>query len=133
MEEGGGGAGVSPVAVKVALAGVLALLLLAVGAAGGAWLSAGHYRPLLDTANSERDTAKAGRDNLEALAGEQGRKLGELVLAGEARERAAVLAQAQAKEEAQPDYAAANQLLQERTGGDPASAAASIIDQELGL
>ena len=123
----------SPAALKWTVAGVLALLLLAVGAAGGAWLSAGHYRPLLDTASSELATAKAGRDNLEALAGEQGRKLGELVLAGEARERAAVLAQAQAKKEAQPDYTAANQLLRERTGGDPATTAALIINQELGL
>ncbi|WP_268877171.1 hypothetical protein [Pseudomonas frederiksbergensis] len=43
------------------------------------------------------------------------------------------MAQARAKEEAKSDYAAANRLLQERTGGDPAQAAASIIDQELGL
>lgn len=32
-----------------------------------------------------------------------------------------------------PDYAAANRLLQERTGGDPAQPAEEIIDQELGL
>lgn len=135
MEEGDGGAGVSPVALKLTAAylAVALLLVLVLGAAGGAWFSAGHYRPLLDTANSDLSTAKAGRDNLEALACEQGRKLGELVLAGETRERAAVLAQAQAKKEAQPDYAAANQLLRERTGGAPANAAASIIDQELGL
>ena len=123
----------TPAALKTALAGVLALLLLTAGIAGGARLSANHYRPLLDTANSDLSAVKAGRDNLEALVGEQGRKLGELVLAGQVRERAAALAQAQAKQEAQHDYTAANQLLQERTGGDPARAAASIIDQELGL
>lgn len=106
---------------------------IGLAAGTGAWLSARHYRPLLDTANSELSTAKAGRDNLEALAGEQGRKLGELVLAGEVRERAAAQLMTKAKEEAQPDYAAANRLLQERTGGDPAQAAASIIDEELGL
>ena len=113
--------------------GVALVLLLATGTGLGIWLAAGHYRPLLDTANSDLSTAKAGRDNLEALAGEQGRKLGELVLAGEVRERAAAQLMTKAKEEAQPDYAAANRLLQERTGGDPAQAAASIIDEELGL
>ncbi|WP_307987778.1 hypothetical protein [uncultured Pseudomonas sp.] len=79
------------------------------------------------------DTAKIARDNLEVLAGEQGRKMGELVAAGELRERNAAQAIAKAKAEAQPDYAAANRLMQDRTGGDPAEAAASIIDQELGL
>lgn len=113
--------------------GVALVLLLATGTGLGIWLAAGHYRPLLDTANSDLSTAKAGRDNLEALAGEQGRKLGELVLAGEVRERAAAQLMTKAKEEAQPDYAAANRLLQERIGGDPAQAAASIIDEELGL
>ena len=113
--------------------GVARVLLLATGTGLGIWLAAGHYRPLLDTANSDLSIAKAGRDNLEALAGEQGRKLGELVLAGEVRERAAAQLMTKAKEEAQPDYAAANRLLQERIGGDPAQAAASIIDEELGL
>ncbi|MFK3641269.1 hypothetical protein [Pseudomonas protegens] len=92
-----------------------------------------HYRPLLDTAQADLATAKAGRDNLEALTGEQGRRLGDLVLAGQERERRAALAQADAKELTQHDYSAGNRLLQERTGGDPALAAESIIDQELGL
>ena len=110
-----------------------ALALLLVGAAGGSWLAACHYRQLLDTANAGLATAKNVRDNLESLAGEQGRKLGELVLAGELQERNAALAIAKAKEDAQPDYHAANKMLRERTGGDPAEAVASIIDQELGL
>ena len=103
------------------------------GAAGGGWLAACHYRPLIDTANTDLATTKQACGNLETLAGEQGRKLGELVLAGELRERNAALAIAKAKEDAQPDYVAANKLLRERAGGDPAVAAASIIDQELGL
>ena len=113
--------------------GLALVLLLVLGATGGAWLTACHYRPLLDTANTGLATAKQAHDNLETLAGEQGRKLGELVLAGELRERSAALAIAKAKEDAQPDYTAANKLLRERTGGDPAEVAASIIDQELGL
>jgi hypothetical protein len=64
---------------------------------------------------------------------EQSRKLGELVQAGELRERNAALAQEKARQEARPDYAAANNLLRERTGGDPAQAARAIIDKELGL
>lgn len=117
-------------AVGVLLA---AALVLAAGAALGGWLAARHYRPLLDTAQEALATAKAGRNNLEALAGEQGRKLGDLVLAGQERERLAAQAQADARELAQHDYSAANRLLQERTGGDPAPVAESIIDQELGL
>lgn len=123
----------TPGAWKLTAVGLALALLLALGASGGGWLAACHYRPLLDTANTGLVTAKQARGNLETLAGEQGRKLGELVLAGELRERNAALAIAKAKEDAQPDYAAANKLLRERTGGDPAESAASIIDQELGL
>lgn len=113
--------------------GLSLVLLLALGAAGGCWLTDRHYRPLVDTANTALATAKLALDNLEALAGEQGRKLGELVLAGDERARQAAQAVADAKELAKPDYAAANRLLQERTGGEPAQAAAAIIDLELGL
>lgn len=109
------------------------VLVLVAGAALGAWMTSRHYRPLLDTALGDLATAKTGRANLEALAGEQGRRLGDLVLAGQERERHAAQAQADAKELAQHDYSAANRLLQERTGGDPAPAAETIIDQELGL
>lgn len=109
------------------------VLVLAAGAALGAWMASRYYRPLFDTAQVELATAKAGRDNLEALAGEQGRRLGDLVLAGKERERRAAQAQADANELAKQDYASANRLLQERTGGDPAPVAESIIDQELGL
>lgn len=118
---------------KLARLGLAAVLLLVLGACGGAWLAARHYRPLLDAANTNLVSAQSARDNLEALAGEQGRKLGELVQAGDMRERTAAQAQAKAAKEAQSDYAAANQLLRERSGGDPAQDAAAIIDQELGL
>ena len=113
--------------------GLAVALLLLLGAGGGVWLAAWHYRPLLDVANGDLVSAKAARDNLVTLTGEQGRTLGELVLAGELRERNATLAQEKASQEAHPDYAAANQILRERTGGDPAEAAEAIIDQELGL
>lgn len=113
---------------------ILAIILLVIlGMGGGVWLAARHYRQILDAANTDLATARSARDNLEALAGEQGRKLGDLVLAGELRERSAALAQEKALQEAQPDYAAANKLLRERTGGDPAQAASAIINQELGL
>ena len=117
------------------LAGLIlaTILLVILGMGGGVWLAARHYRPMLDVANADLATARSAWDNLEALAGEQGRKLDDLVLAGELRERNAALAQEKAHQEAQPDYAAANQLLRERTGGDPAQAASAIIDQELGL
>lgn len=118
---------------RLASFGLSLVLLLALGAAGGFWLAHSHYRPLLDTANTDLATAKLARDNFETLAGEQGRKLGELVIAGDERARQAAQAVADATELAKPDYASANRLLQERTGGDPVQAAAAIIDQELGL
>lgn len=118
---------------KLACLGLAVILVLVLGAGGGAWLAARHYRPLLDAANTNLVSAQSARNNLESLAGEQGRKLVELVQAGDLRERTATQAQAKAAQEARPDYAAANQLLRERTGGDPAQAAAAIIDQELGL
>lgn len=118
---------------RLACCGLAAVLLLVLGAGGGAWLAACHYRPLLDAANTNLVSAQLARNSLEALAGEQGRKLRELVQAGGLRERTAAQALAKATQEAQPDYAAANQLLRGRIGGDPAQAAAAIIDQELGL
>ena len=118
---------------RLASLGLSLVLLFALGAAGGYWLADRHYRPLLDTANTDLATAKLARDNLETLAGEQGRKLGDLVLAGGERSRKVAQAVADAKDLAKPDHAAANRLLQERTGGDPAKAAEATIDQELGL
>ncbi len=120
-------------ASKLAGLGLAAVLLLVIGAGAGVWLAARHYRPLLDTSNMNLATAELARGNLETLVGEQGKKLGELVKAGDLRERNAALAQEKATQDARPDYAAANKLLRERTGGDPAQAAAAIIDQELGL
>ncbi|EIM13767.1 hypothetical protein [Pseudomonas chlororaphis] len=112
---------------------VLAGLLISAGTGLGVWLAADHYRPLLDAAQDDLATTKAGRANLETLAVEQGRKLGDLVLAGQERERRAAQAQADARELSRADSAAANRLLQERTGGDQCAAATAIIDQELGL
>lgn len=131
MDEGDGGVGMGPITLKVALAGVLVLLLLVVGAGAGGWLSTGHYRPLLDAANSDLSTVKAGRDNLDALAGEQGRKLGELVLAGPGAGRSVGAGTGQAKKPSTTTSLLINCCA--RTGGDPARAAASSIDQELGL
>ncbi|KGK24804.1 hypothetical protein [Pseudomonas plecoglossicida] len=108
-------------------------LLIALGGAGGVWLAAGHYRPLLDEANGKVGACVAARDNLSGLAAEQGQALGDLVLAANARQSGAEKAVGEAKASADIDYAAANRLQQERTGGDQCAAATSIIDKELGL
>ncbi len=110
-----------------------ALLVFGLGAAAGGWQSSRHYRPLLDDTNGLLASCKAARGNLEELAKDQGLKLGELVLAGNERQARAEQAVGAAKVEAQVDYAAANRLQQERTGGDECAAATSIIDKELGL
>ncbi len=109
------------------------VLLVGLGGAGGVWLAAGHYRPLLDQANGAVSACKAARDNLSGLAAEQGKALGDLTLAANARQAGAEQAVDAAKVAAKGDYAAANRLQQERTGGDQCAAATSIIDKELGL
>lgn len=109
------------------------LIALGVGVAAGGWLASRHYRPLLDTANEQLATERSVNGSLLALTTEQGLALGKLVKADEDRAHAAKVAVDEAKIKSQPDYAAANRIQKERTGGDPATSAMSIIDQELGL
>ncbi|TLX54849.1 hypothetical protein DN824_20415 [Stutzerimonas nosocomialis] len=73
------------------------------------------------------------RGNLLVQVSEQNQALADLRWAAAQRQAAAQLAQADARDQAQQDYRAANRLQQERTGGDACAAAESIIDQELGL
>jgi hypothetical protein len=108
-------------------------LLIGLGAAGGVWQAARHYRPQLDASVGEAATCKAARDHLVGLANEQGKALGDLQLAAQQRQAQAEQAVEGARVEAGVDYAAANRLQQERTGGDQCTAATSIIDKELGL
>lgn len=110
-----------------------ASLLILLGMVVGTWAATGHFRPLLDAEQEQATTCKAARDNLTGLAAEQGKALGDLVLAASTRQAAAEQAVSDAKASADLDYAAANRLLHERTGGDQCAAAASIIDKELGL
>lgn len=109
------------------------VLLAGLGGAGGIWLAAGHYRPMLDQALKEATTCVAARDNLSGLAADQGKAIGDLALAANERQAGAEKAVGEAKASAGLDYAAANRLQQERTGGDQCAAATSIIDKELGL
>jgi hypothetical protein len=124
-----------PTADGSCLAAILmgAVLLLGAGGIGGTWLATGHYRPLLDRANQEAATCVAARDNLSGLAAEQGKALGDLVIAANERQAGAEKALEEAKASADLDYSAANRLQQERTGGDQCAAATAIIDKELGL
>lgn len=116
-------------ALRLTGAGLLILLGLAVGT----WATTSHFRPLLDTEQGQVATCKAARDNLAGLAAEQGKALGDLTLAANERQARAKQAVGEAAASAQGDFAAANRLQQERTGGDQCAAATSIIDQELGL
>lgn len=108
-------------------------LLVLAGIAVGAWAATDHFRPLLDAEQGQVASCKAARDNLAGLAQEQGKALGDLTLAAKERLTRSEQAVADAKASAQTDYAAANRLQQERTGGDQCAAATSIIDLELGL
>lgn len=113
------------------LAGACLLILL--GMAVGTWATTHHFRPLLDDQQNLASQCTAARDNLAGLATKQGKAIGDLMLAAAGRQAAAEQAVGVAKASADTDYAAANRLQQERTGGDQCAAATSIIDKELGL
>ncbi|HGM4201776.1 hypothetical protein [Pseudomonas aeruginosa] len=121
---------ISARALSVALA---CLVLVGLGAAGGVWLGARHYRPQLDAAQAGLAACRSARGSLEAAVAEQGRQVAALRLAGEQRARDAAQAVEQARRRADGDYAAAQRLLRERSAGDQCLAAEVVIDQELGL
>ncbi|HCA5981820.1 TPA: hypothetical protein ACGJUL_000512 [Pseudomonas aeruginosa] len=121
---------ISARALSVALA---CLLLLGLGAAGGVWLSARHYRPQLDAARSDLVACRASRGELESAVAEQVRHVAALRLADEQRARDAALAVDRGRQQAAEQYAAAQRLLRERSAGDQCLAAEVVIDQELGL
>ncbi|MDH0730992.1 hypothetical protein N5F23_00295 [Pseudomonas sichuanensis] len=116
-------------ALRLTSAGLLMLLGMAVGV----WATTTHFRPLLDDQQDLVATCVSARDNLAGLATEQGKALGGLILAANDRQAGAEQAVKDAKASAQADYAAANRLQQERTGGDQCAASTAIIDKELGL
>ncbi len=129
---------------RVAVLWVAAVVLLAVGTLAGAgaayWLTAAHYRPTVkdlqekvETAASTLASCRTTSSTLEGQVGQQNLALADLRLAAEKRAKEAEPIQQQAAKAAAGDYQAANRLQQERTGGDPATAAAAIIDKELGL
>ncbi|MBV5799284.1 hypothetical protein [Pseudomonas aeruginosa] len=109
------------------------MLVIGVGAAGGVWLGARHYRPQLDAASADLAACRAARGSLEATVAEQVRQVAALRLVGEQRAREAALAVEQGRQQAAEQYAAAQRLLRERSAGDQCLAAEVVIDQELGL
>ncbi len=121
---------ISARALSVALA---CLLLVGLGAAGGVWLGARHYRPQLDAARSDLVACRASRGELESAVAEQVRQVVALRLAGEQRARYAAQAVDRGRQQAAEQYAAAQRLLRERSAGDQCLAAEVVIDQELGL
>lgn len=117
--------------MSISVKALLVCLLLSIGAVGGFLKTKSYYQPRIKSAIQERDSATSARDNLEALATEQGLKLGELARLGVEREALAKAAQGVAQAEAKPLYAEANRLMSERTGGDQCAAVITVIDQEL--
>lgn len=129
---------------RVAMLWVAAVVLLGLGALAGAgaayWLTADHYRPVVEKLQDKVTEAartlascRTTSSTLEGQVGQQNQALADLRLAAEKRAKEAEPIQQQAAKAAAGDYQAANRLQQERTGGDPAAAAAAIIDKELGL
>jgi hypothetical protein len=111
-------------------------LVLVLAAGGVIWWQhglIGKARADAATLADQVQQCQQARDNLVALANEQGKALGDLQLAAQQRQASAEKAVAEARSSAQADYQAANRLQQERTGGDQCAAATSIIDKELGL
>lgn len=118
---------------KAAGLALAALLLVAAGAGGGVWLAAGHYRPQLDQAAQDLTACRAARGNLETLVGDQNTAIAGLANQAEQRQAKAAQAVAAAQQQAGQHFAAAQRLQQEHVAGDPAQAAAELIDKELGL
>jgi len=129
---------------KAAVIAVAVVVLLGLGGViGGAvayWLTADHYRPVVEklqdkvtAAASTLASCRTTSSTLQGQVGEQNQALADLRLAAEKRAKEAEPIQQQAAKVAGEDYQAANRLQQERTGGDPAAAAAAIINKELGL
>ncbi|MBA1212957.1 hypothetical protein [Pseudomonas oryzihabitans] len=129
---------------RAAVIAVAVVVLLGLGALAGAgaayWLTADHYRPVVEklqdqvtAAASTLASCRTTSSTLEGQVGQQNQALADLRLAAEKRTKDAEPIQQQAAKAAGEDYQAANRLQQERTGGDPAAAAAAIIDKELGL
>ncbi|HGN3494286.1 TPA: hypothetical protein ACKSJS_003810 [Pseudomonas aeruginosa] len=116
--------------VSIALA---CLVLVGLGAAGGVWLGARHYRPQLDAALADLVACRAARGGLEDAVAEQVRQVAALRMAGEQRARDAVQAMERGRQQAAEQYAGAQRLLSQRTAGDQCLAAEVVIDQELGL
>ncbi|MFU7027257.1 hypothetical protein ACM751_16620 [Pseudomonas aeruginosa] len=110
-----------------------ALLLVGLGAAGGVWLGARHYRPQLDAALADLIACRAARGELESAVAEQVRQVAALRLAGEQRARDAAQAMERGRQQAAEQYAGAQRLVRERTAGEQCAAADAVIDQELGL
>ncbi|MWK56448.1 hypothetical protein GO594_10710 [Pseudomonas otitidis] len=115
--------------IRLVLAGVALLL----AAAGGAWLAARHYRPLLEEAQAQAVRCQQARQDLESAVGEQNARVAQLRAEAEQRQQAAAQAQQAARQAAAGDYAAAQRLQQERIGGDQCAAAEAVINRELGL
>lgn len=109
------------------------LLLVGLGAVGGVWIGARHYRPQLDAALADLAACRAARDSLDAAVAEQGRQVAVLRLAGEQRAQDAAQAVDRGRQQAAEQYAAAQGLLSQRTAGEQCMAAEAVIDQELGL
>ncbi|EPM1620532.1 hypothetical protein L4P92_001691 [Pseudomonas aeruginosa] len=116
--------------VSIALA---FLVLVGLGAAGGVWLGARHYRPQLDAALADLVACRASRGELESAVAEQVRQVAALHLSGEQRARDAAQAVDRGRRQAAEQYAAAQGLLSQRTAGEQCMAAEAVIDQELGL
>lgn len=119
----------SSIPIRLVLAG---LALLAAGALG-AWLAAGHYQPQLDEAQDLAAQCRLARGALESAVAEQNARVAQLRAEAEQRQQVAAQAQQEARKVAAGDYAAAQRLQQERIGGDQCTAAATVIDRELGL
>ncbi|HCF4356474.1 TPA: hypothetical protein NIE44_005588 [Pseudomonas aeruginosa] len=121
---------ISARALSVALA---CLLLLGLGAAGGFWIGARHYRPQLDAALADLVACRAARGGLEDAVAEQVRQVAALRQAGEQRSRDAAQAVERGRQQAAEQYVGAQRLLSQRTAGEECAAAEAVIDQELGL
>ncbi|HCF2041651.1 TPA: hypothetical protein ACIDXP_000558 [Pseudomonas aeruginosa] len=121
------------ISARVLSVALACLLLVGLGAAGGVWLGARHYRPQLDAALADLVACRASRGELESAVAEQVRQVAALRVVGEQRARDAAQAVERGQQQAAEQYAAAQRLLRERSAGEECAATEEVIDQELGI
>ena len=112
---------------------VLVAVLLGLGAWGGHTLTRNHYEPLLADANKQIGTLTTANTSMKASVEKQNGAIADLQAEAQRREREAVLAVQQARQQSAKEQTRAQAvlLLRPPPGANPCTAAQAAFDDEL--